>query len=93
MVHKAVNSKCSRHPRALAVPENITLIIQPPYCPELNPVERIWLHLRERFLSLRVLDDTEAIIQACCLAWNSLVDQPGRIKSLSAFPWILEVNS
>ena len=81
------------NPRALAVPENITLIIQPPYCPELNPVERIWLHLRERFLSLRVLDDTEAIIQACCLAWNRLVDQPGRIKSLSAFPWILEVNS
>ncbi|MGZ9107006.1 MAG: transposase [Rhodoplanes sp.] len=24
----------------------------PPYSPELNPVERIWLYLRERFLSL-----------------------------------------
>ena len=35
------------------------------YSPELNPVERVWLYLRERFLSLRVLDDTEAIIDAC----------------------------
>ena len=25
--------------------------------PELNPVERVWLFLRERFLSFRVLDD------------------------------------
>ena len=39
------------------------------YSPELNPVERVWLYLRERFLSLRVLDDTEAIIDACCQAW------------------------
>ena len=26
----------------------------PPYAPELNPVERVWLYLRERFLSMRV---------------------------------------
>src|SRR5215203_2062405 len=38
--------------RALAVPPNITLLPLPPYSPELNPVERIWLYLRERFLSL-----------------------------------------
>ena len=36
-----------------------TLALLPPYSPELNPVERVWLYLRERFLSLRVLDDTE----------------------------------
>ena len=33
-----------------------TLALLPPYSPELNPVERVWLYLRERFLSLRVLD-------------------------------------
>jgi transposase len=27
----------------------------PPYSPELNPVERVWLYLKERFLSLRLL--------------------------------------
>ena len=40
--------------RALAVPPNVTLVPLPPYSPELNPVERVWLYLRERFLSLRV---------------------------------------
>ena len=38
-------------------PRNVTLALLPPYSPELNPVERVWLYLRERFLSLRVLDD------------------------------------
>ena len=41
--------------RALTVPDNVTLALLPPYSPELNPVERVWLYLRERFLSLRVL--------------------------------------
>ena len=26
----------------LIVPENIILLFQPPYCPELNPIERLW---------------------------------------------------
>ena len=41
--------------RALAVPATITLLVLPPYSPELSPVERVWLYLRERFLSLRLL--------------------------------------
>ncbi len=81
------------NPRALDIPDNITLVLLPPYCPELNPVERIWLYLRERFLSLRLLHDTEAIIEACCIAWNQLVAEPGRVKSLCDFPWIAEISS
>jgi hypothetical protein len=29
--------------KALAVPANVTLVPLPPYSPELNPVERVWL--------------------------------------------------
>ena len=47
---------------ALAVPANVTLLRLPPYSPELNPVERVWLHLRERHLSHRTLDGYTAII-------------------------------
>ena len=78
---------------ALEVPENITLVLLPPYCPELNPVERIWLYLKERFLSLRIFESTEEIIEACCRAWNRLANKPHRIKSLSNYPWITEVSS
>ncbi|MGI4797288.1 MAG: transposase, partial [Janthinobacterium lividum] len=46
--------------RALRIPGNVTLVPLPPYAPELNSVERVWLYLRERFLSHRLLDDTDA---------------------------------
>lgn len=29
----------------LTVPENLVLLFQPPYCPELNPIERVGQHL------------------------------------------------
>jgi transposase len=79
--------------RALTVPDNLTLVPLPAYSPELNPVERIWLYLRERFLSLRFLPDTEAIVEACCRAWNALIAEPGRIRSLCAYPWIAKLGS
>ena len=79
--------------RDLDVPPNITLVVLPPYSPELNPVERVWLYLRERFLSLRLLHSTDAIIDACCDAWMRLVAEPDRIKSLCSYPWIERVVS
>ena len=36
--------------KRLRVPSNITLVPLPPYWPELNPVERVWLYLKQRFL-------------------------------------------
>ena len=79
--------------RALRVPKNVTLVTLPAYSPELNPVERIWLHLRERFLSMQILGDTEAIIDACCAAWIKLTKEQGRLRSLCDYPWIKEVSS
>ena len=34
----------------------------PPYSPELNPVERVWPYLKERFLSHRLHADYDAIV-------------------------------
>ena len=80
-------------PRALSTPDAITLVVQPPYSPETNPVERVWLHLRERFLSLRLLPDAAAIIDASCQAWNALTADPGRLRSLCSYPWITRAIS
>ena len=79
--------------RALTVPPNVTFVPLPPYSPELNPVERVWLYLRERFLSLRVFRDYRAIVDACCIAWNHLVADPGRLRSLCDHAWIRNVTS
>jgi hypothetical protein len=56
----------------------------PPYEPELNPVERVWLFLRERFLSHRLLAGYDAMTSARCEASNSLT--PERFQSLCASP-------
>ncbi len=77
---------------ALAVPANVTLVPLPPYSPELNPVERVWLYLKERFLSHRLLDDYDAIVDAACNAWNRLLAEAGRIRTLCSYPWIPQVN-
>jgi hypothetical protein len=73
----------------LAVPENVTLLPLPAYSPELNPVERVWLYLRERFLSHRVLADYAAVLDAACDAWNALAGETGRLASLTAYPYLL----
>jgi transposase len=75
--------------RRLAVPGNITLLPPPAYSPELDPVERVWLYLRERFLSHRVLDGYTAVLDAACRAWNALAAEPGRLASLTAYPHLL----
>lgn len=74
--------------RSLAVPPNLTLAHLPPYAPALNPVEKVWQQLRERSLSHRVFRDLAAILDACCAAWDRLVAEPGRLRSLTTFPWL-----
>jgi transposase len=74
---------------ALAVPDNVTLLPLPASSPELNPVERVWLYLRERFLSHRVLRDYEAVLGAACTAWNRLINETGRLASLTGYPYLM----
>jgi hypothetical protein len=59
------------------VPENIVPL--PPYSPELDPMENVWEFLRGNFLSHRVWDGYEAILEACCNAWNKLMQMTERI--------------
>ena len=71
----------------LAVPDNITPLILPPYSPELNPVENIWEYLRKNKFANRLYDTYEDIVDACCNAWNSLMDEPETIASITRRQW------
>lgn len=77
----------------LAVPGNLTPLFLPPYSPELNAIERVWLYLRERFLSHRLWPSYDDILDACCAAWNALLAETGRIRSLSELEWATTVSS
>jgi transposase len=77
----------------LVVPANITLIFLPPYSPELNPIERLWLYLKDSYLTHRVFADNAEIIDACCDAWNALLAETGRVRSLCSYPWLKKVSA
>jgi transposase len=68
----------------LAIPANLTPLFLPPYSPELNAIERVWLYLRERFLSHRLWPGYDDLLDACCAAWNALLAEADRIRSLCA---------
>jgi len=77
---------------APVVPGNISLLPLPPYSPELNPVGNIWQYLRPNHLANRVLDTCDAILDACCDAWNARVGLPDTIRSIATREWAKEVN-
>ena len=66
----------------LVVPPNITIIALPPKSPELNPVENVWQFIRDNWLSNRIFESYDDLVDHCCEAWNKLVDQPWRIMTL-----------
>ena len=71
----------------LTVPPNIVLLILPPYAPELNPVELIWEYLRANAFAHQVWENYNAFLDACCNAWNKLIDMPNVIQSIGTRDW------
>jgi len=71
----------------LVVPANISIIFLPPRPPELNPQENIWQYLRQNWLSNRVFETYDAIVEAGCLAWHKLTQQPETISSIGTRKW------
>ena len=59
--------------------------------PNLNacvqPTENVWQYLRQTYLSNRVFDSYDAIIDAACDAWNQLIDKPSKIMSIGMREW------
>ena len=76
--------------KKLVVPSYIMLVWLPPYSPQLHPVERVWLFLREKHLSHRLLDTYDAIVGALCRAWNALTKE--RLHSLTSYPYLEQIR-
>ena len=79
----------------LIIPENIRLIPQPAYSPELNPVEHIWEELREKAFSNRVFVSLDAVIDTLCDQLRQLEDNSKLLHSMTYFPileWHLRVQ-
>lgn len=71
----------------LCWPKNLTPILLPSRSPELNPVEQVWQYLRANYLSNRVFDTYDDIIDAACDAWRNLIALPLTITSIGSRDW------
>ncbi len=86
MILDGASAHRAEHPE---VPDNVLLLFLPPYCPELNPVERLWQDLKGRLkvaqasvrTSLNALRDHVA----------GLIRQytPQQLASLTGYPYII----
>jgi transposase len=74
----------------LRIPPNMTIRLLPPYSPELNPVEHLWDEIREKYFANRCFDSLDAVADMLLKALRDLHHNKGLIKSMSAFPWIVE---
>jgi hypothetical protein len=55
--------------------------------PELNSQENIWQFMRQNWLSNRTFKSFDVVVDHCCYAWNTLIDQPWKIMSIAQRDW------
>ncbi|MFN6462608.1 MAG: transposase [Nostoc sp. DedVER02] len=74
----------------LIVPENVVLLFQPPYCPELNPIERLWQPLKTdlKWASFQTLDQLQAKVDQLLAELT-----PEVIMSITGYSFILDALS
>lgn len=76
--------------KCLELPDNIVLLFQPPYSPELNPIERVWEHLKKD-LKWGLFDDLEHLQTTVALLLVQLT--PDVLASLTGYDFILKALS
>ena len=68
--------------KTLRVPGNLSVVQLPSYSPELNPVERLWLYLRQHHWSNRVYPDLGAVEEAAVTGWRAVCLHPDKVKTI-----------
>lgn len=70
----------------LNIPDNVVLLFQPAYSPDVNPIERVWQFIKDKlcWLNLRNLEElrqkVDAVIQSIL---------PSQLASLTSYDFIL----
>ena len=77
------------HNKDARIPDNVVVLRQPPYSPELNPVEKLWDQLRDGLCnrSWKNLDD---LLEAATAWLSDFWSDPRRIFSLIGQGWMLD---
>ena len=71
----------------LTLPENVRLVFLPPYCPELNPIERVWRDLKAAlaWLQFPTLDGQQDHVATLLRAYEAAT-----LQALTSYPYLIE---
>jgi len=72
--------------KQLKWPNRMTSLFLPPYSPELNPAERLWLWFREHHWSNRVYPDEPSLIHEAKRSHRQL--RRAEVRSICATRWV-----
>jgi transposase len=83
-------SKIQNWYKQLQIPDNILLVFQPAHAPELNPIERLWQHLKSK-LAWNLYDSLDQLREALAQQLQQLPSQT--VASLTGWDYILDALS
>ena len=78
--------------KKLKVPKNVTIVLLPPYSPELNPVENLWHYLRSHYWANKIYADYDALRYAAINAWHKAALDPAIIQSVYQAPYLERID-
>ena len=71
--------------KKLNIPANITIIWLPPYCPELNQVERLWLYAKANVIRNKIYDSLDELEDKVCDFLNAMLADV--VAQICAIDW------
>jgi hypothetical protein len=84
-----VDGAPSHRSEQISHPENISLLMLPPYSPELDPVER-WFEEFRRKLSNRMFETVALMEEALTQTLEPYWEDPAFLKRLTGYSWWVE---
>jgi transposase len=87
-----VDGASSHKSKDLKIPENVALVLLPPYSPELNPAEQIWNSLRKNYFANKVFDSLDAATEQAERGLSDMAANQRVMESLTNWPWIKSIN-
>ena len=75
----------------LVVPDNMRVVLLPPYSPELNPAEHLWKALREDCFANTVFPSLGDVEDALTAGLRALESNTDRTQKLAGFEWITSI--
>lgn len=81
-----VDNSSTHKAKKLVIPKNIVLLFLPPYSPELNPIERLWQHIKSK-VTFSFLESLEALKQNVADELLKLTDSI--VASITGYSYIV----